>query len=99
MGFPVQERAISLLAKVTISIETVTATQVTRASQLCHPGGVMPTPSPHALWYRSAWLGVPDLAESAHWDPNCLLMSVNIAPLFKTKWGAFLSPVSREQAV
>lgn len=99
MGLPVQVRPVSLPAEVTISIKTVTAAQVPRASQLCHPGGVMPTLPPHAPWYGPAWLGVPDLAESAPRDPNCLLMSVNIALLFKTKWGAFLSPLSREQAV
>lgn len=97
MGLLVQARAISLPAEVTISIETVTATQVTQGLPALSPWGS--DPPHHALWYGSAWLGVPDLAESAHRDPNRLLMSVNIALLFKTKWGPFLSPVSREQAV
>ena len=99
VGLPVQARPITLPAEVTISIKTVTAAQVTQGLPALSPWGSDAQPPPHASWYGSACLGVPDLAESAHRDPNCLLMSVNIAFLFKTKWGAFLSPLSREQAV
>lgn len=92
VGLPVQVRAISLPAEVTISIKTVTAAQVTQGLPALSPCGSDAHPPRHVPWYRSAWLGVPDLAESAHRDPNCLLMSVNIALLFKTKWGVFCLP-------
>lgn len=65
MGLPAKARAVSLPAEVTISIKTVTAAQVTQGLPALSPWGSDAHPPPHAPCYGSAWLGVPDLAESA----------------------------------